>query len=540
MPPIDPLDSPRAVFEGRLVTMNTAFDVLESGRLYLEFGRIAAVLPADAPPPVGFEATAVTRTGGTIYPGLIELHNHLSYNALQMWPLERTFGNRDQWARLPEYRQRVSRPASLLGTTDGLVQAVVRYVEAKCLAAGVTTTQGIALASNNGIRRFYRGVVRNVEQTDDPELPEASTRIADIDARDAASFLERLRNEKTLLLHLSEGVDEIARRHFSALQVDDASWAITRSLGGIHCCGLQDTDYRTFAGHGGTMVWSPFSNLLLYGRTADVARAKQEGVLMALGSDWSPTGSKNLLGELKVAKLASEEAGDVFRSRDLVAMATMNAARLLKWDGVLGSLEAGKRADLVVIDGRQGDPYDHLIAARETTVTLVVINGVARYGSRRLMPAGRSAGETCRVGSSTRVLNLSQDTADPVVGALSLASAVDQLSDALGRLPELSLRTRALGSFGARAAGLAADDRERWVLDLDHEPLDGSTVRLRGPLGMEAADDVVTARAPELPLVPTTLDPLTVMNDTRFPDVVRAQPNLSEHIRRELPRFYGA
>ena len=45
-------------------------------------------------------------------------------------------------------------------------------------------------------------------------------------------------------------------------------------------------------GNGGRMVWSPFSNLLLYGRTADIARAKQEGVLMALGSDWSPTGSK--------------------------------------------------------------------------------------------------------------------------------------------------------------------------------------------------------------------------------------------------------
>ena len=157
------------------------------------------------------------------------------------------FDNRDQWARRAEYRQLVSRPAGLLGTTDGLVQAVVRYVEAKCLAGGVTTTQGIALASNNGIRRFYRGVVRNVEQTDDPELPEASTRIADVDARDAASFLERLQGDRTLLLHLSEGVDAIARKHFAALQIDDAHWAITRQLGGIHCCGLQDDDFGTLA-----------------------------------------------------------------------------------------------------------------------------------------------------------------------------------------------------------------------------------------------------------------------------------------------------
>ena len=58
----------------------------------------------------------------------------------------------------------------------------------------------------------------------------------------------------------------------------------------------------------------------------------------------------------------SETRGSVFRSRDIVAMATINAARLLKWDRALGSLEAGKRADVIVIDGRQGDPYDQLIA----------------------------------------------------------------------------------------------------------------------------------------------------------------------------------
>ena len=124
----------------------------------------------------------MTRTGGTIYPGLIELHNHLSYNALPLWQLTERFEQPGSVGAAAEYRQLVSRPAGLLGTTDGLVQSVVRYVEAKCLVAGVTTTQGIALASNNGIRRFYRGVVRNVEQTDDPDLPEAMTRIADVDA----------------------------------------------------------------------------------------------------------------------------------------------------------------------------------------------------------------------------------------------------------------------------------------------------------------------------------------------------------------------
>src|SRR4029453_8080197 len=150
-------------------------------------------------------------------------------------------------------------------------------------------------------------IVRNVEQTDDPDLPECSTRIADVEARDAGKFLTRLLRGTTILLHLSEGTDERARAHFQALQIGDR-WAITHALGGIHCCGLCDTDYATLAQNGGSMVWSPFSNLLLYGRTADIARARREGVVIALGSDWSPSGSRNLLGELKVARLASDEA----------------------------------------------------------------------------------------------------------------------------------------------------------------------------------------------------------------------------------------
>jgi len=327
--PIDPAN-PRYALEGRVVTMNAAFRVIRRGRIYVDGARIAAVVAVDAPPPAGMEDVTVIRTGGTIFPGLIELHNHLSYNALPMWALTERFENRGVWGGRPDYRQLVSRPAAVLGRTDGLVQSVVRYVEVKCLVSGVTTTQGISLASNAGIRRFYRGVVRNVEQTDEPDLREASTRIADVSAGDATRFLEQLNREGSLLLlHLSEGVDDTARRHFRALQIEADEWAITRTLGGIHCCGLRDDDYATFAAHEGSMVWSPFSNMLLYGRTSDFARARREGVLMALGPDWAPTGSRNLLAELKVARIVSEEAGGIFSDREIVAMATTNAARML-------------------------------------------------------------------------------------------------------------------------------------------------------------------------------------------------------------------
>ena len=117
----------------------------------------------------------------------------------------------------------------VIGRTPHLLPALVRYVECKCLLGGVTTSQGIQLASNAGVRRFYRGFLRNVEQTNEAALPEAATRIDDIEASDAELFLARLQKQSCFLLHLAEGIDDRARIHFLALQLTDERWAITPS-----------------------------------------------------------------------------------------------------------------------------------------------------------------------------------------------------------------------------------------------------------------------------------------------------------------------
>ena len=87
------------------------------------------------------------------------------------------------------YRKLITGPMKVLAHTPAYVPAIVRYVEAKCLVAGTTTSQGIALLSSAGIQHFYRGSVRNVEQTDDAKLPAAATHIADVVAKDRRSFV---------------------------------------------------------------------------------------------------------------------------------------------------------------------------------------------------------------------------------------------------------------------------------------------------------------------------------------------------------------
>ena len=95
---------PQYALEGRVVTMDAAYSVLDTGSVYIDGGKIVAVNPTGTPPPAGYEHVPIIQTGGTIYPGLIELHNHLSYNALQLWQVPQKYGNRSHWAGTPQYQ----------------------------------------------------------------------------------------------------------------------------------------------------------------------------------------------------------------------------------------------------------------------------------------------------------------------------------------------------------------------------------------------------------------------------------------------------
>src|SRR6478735_9873844 len=231
-PVFDPATSAPTALAGRVVTMDAARTVMDDAVLYLRDGSITAVSPAAAPPPPGFESVPVTNVRGTIFPGLIELHNHLPYGVLQLWQVPRLYSNRDQWSSpsTPDYRRLISGPMGVIGRNTEAVPAVVRYVEMRCLLGGTTTSQGVALASNSGIVKHFRGLVRNVESTGDPQLPAAATHIADVDAADAEHFLARISGTQKLILHLSEGIDPAARNHFQALHLPSGQWAITENL----------------------------------------------------------------------------------------------------------------------------------------------------------------------------------------------------------------------------------------------------------------------------------------------------------------------
>jgi imidazolonepropionase-like amidohydrolase len=528
--------SQKLVLHGRVVTMNDAFTVVDHGAVYVDGDAIAAVQAADAPAPAGFEGAKSVDTKGTIYPGLVELHNHLSYNALQLWAVPKKYTNRDEWPKEAQYHQLVTGPMGLLGKSKDqtLLAALVRYVESKCLFGGVTTSQGVALSSDAGIESFYKGVVRNVEEPDDSKFIAAKTHIADVEAKDWKKFKAAISGKNSVILHLSEGKDDKARAHFLALK-NGADWAITDKLVGIHCAALTAEDFGVLAKHGGSMVWSPLSNYLLYGDTADIKAALAAGVKIALGSDWSPSGSKNLLGELKVAKLAAEHAGAKLADRDLVAMATRTPAKLVQWDALVGSVEKGKRADLIVVAGQGGDAYGTLIGAHEKDLELVLIDGVARYGAPALMTALGASPASVSVAGQKRGVVYHDKTATPTIDALSLDEATQALTEFLGGLPEPKLpgAAHAHAAPKEKAQHLAIEETDPSKSQRPLLPHDGK------PTGWSPAEAAAaSAKAAGGALVPLKLDGLT-SDDADFQRTLKAEKNLPPWLSAGLAKLLG-
>jgi 5-methylthioadenosine/S-adenosylhomocysteine deaminase len=375
------------VVTGHLVTFDDARPEIADGAVYVDTdGLIVAVADASDPPPPGFSGSVNrVETGAVVYPGLIDLHNHIAYNCLPLWIApgrSAPWTARDQWPKDPDYLPAISLPVNALCQANG--KAVLKYVETKAVVGGVTAIQG---SSKMG-RPFEGWMVRNIEYETfgtgrvgvrqavfalQGEKEYARTR-ADLEAGEA------------FILHVAEGTDPALVAEYDVLDVERI---LAPRFVGIHCTALGDPQYSGWVPHGGSIVWSPFSNFWLYGATTDVRAARARGMRICLGADWSPSGSKSLLGELKVADLVNRSRLDgLFSDLDLCRMATCNPADALGWDDRLGRLRAGLRADLLVVAAREDDVYRNLVTSIEADVQLVTINGYPMYGGSSLMAAG--------------------------------------------------------------------------------------------------------------------------------------------------------
>jgi hypothetical protein len=198
-----------------------------------------------------------------------------------------------------------------------------------------------------------------------------------------------MENGSGFIYHCAEGQKESrVRGDYTNLQRADG---LLPTFIGIHCCALDAGDWLQWSEpNAGGVVWSPLSNLVLYRDTTLIDDARSRGVQVCVGSDWGPSGTRNLLGEMKVARLAARHFGYSMTDRDIVQMVTSNPGDLLArcWGRPIGQLVRDGFADVTVLRGHgPGDPWRQILAATELHVELVVVAGVPRYGDGDLMLA---------------------------------------------------------------------------------------------------------------------------------------------------------
>src|SRR4029453_2057149 len=120
-------------------------------------------------------------------------------------------------------------------------------------------------------------------------------------------------------------------------------------------------------------------NLWLYGSTTDIAAARRQKVSICLGSDWGPSGTKNIQGEIKVAKIVGKKLGLGLTDRELVAMITSNPGDALArcWNKQIGRLTKDGFADVTILRAQGTKPvWTQIVESTEADIILVVVGGV--------------------------------------------------------------------------------------------------------------------------------------------------------------------
>jgi 5-methylthioadenosine/S-adenosylhomocysteine deaminase len=318
-------------------------------------------------------------TAGIILPGLIDLHGHPNWNIFAAWEPPRHFTNRYAWRDSDEYRAVVGGPIGeiTLDWHDSL-RLLARYGEVRALVGGTTAIQG----DNSGsYTRFREPLVRHVAHGPFGVFNAASLvdplKWENKSARDEIRAGIESHSITAFYAHVAEGIDDDSRDELRRL-ADEC--LLTSATVLIHGTALEDRDFARVREVGAKLVWSPQSNLRLYGTTTRAAAARKLGIPLGLGADWLPTGSVGLLAEMKVARRILSNQGAPIDARDLVAMVTVRAAEIADLADNLGRIAEGRPADVLVLERHHDDPYESVCRAGRTSVELVVIDGRLVYG----------------------------------------------------------------------------------------------------------------------------------------------------------------
>ena len=407
------------VTNGIVMTMDPKGSIIDNGAVAVKGDVIAAVGPAAALAATDARET-IDAAGGIIMPGLVNTHTHAAMTLfrgladdlpLMTWLNEHIFPAE---ATLDGDKVHAG---TLLGCAEMILSGTTCFcdmylyeadVARAAKQAGLRAVVGEVLydfpSPNYGpIEKGFAYTRRLIDTwRDDPLItiavePHSPYLCAPALLTEAADVARRHR--LPLVIHLSETqheVDEIRAKygktpvqHLAALDI------LGDNLLACHCVVLDETDMDLLQQRGVNVSHNPESNMKLAAGVSPVADLVRRGICTGLGTDGcSSNNNLDLFAEMDMAaKLhkASRLDPTVMDAASVLRMATIDGARALGLDGVTGSIEVGKQADIIVVDTRKPHltpmyhPASHLVyAVGGSDVAATVVAGRVLMKDRRL------------------------------------------------------------------------------------------------------------------------------------------------------------
>ena len=313
-------------------------------------------------------ATVITCPNSVITPGIINAHDHITYSnqAPDSWGAER-FDHRHDWRK--NQHGHTNHNAKTSPNNES--------AEMRQLMAGVTSVFGSGILD---------GLIRNVdkEKIHDHSYPSYQTfPLGDgsgITAESGCSAYKYNTGNPSYNFgpHIGEGINAAALNELRCLSGEGsgAKDIFNNKLAIIHGVAATPAIIQKMANAGSSLIWSPRSNISLYGDTANVVTYDNMGVNIALGTDWTPSGSANMLREYAcVDFLNTTYYGGHFSDYEIWKMGTINAAKALGLDPVIGALASGKVADIAMYAKSGRKAHRAVISAENKDLLLAMIDG---------------------------------------------------------------------------------------------------------------------------------------------------------------------
>jgi 5-methylthioadenosine/S-adenosylhomocysteine deaminase len=354
--------------------------VLENHAVVVDRGRVVAVLPGDVAAD-RYRAREVMRLAThAVTPGFVNAHTHAAMTLLRgvgddlplmrwlterIWPLEKALVS-------PEFVHDGGRLAALEMLRSGTTCAsdMYFYPEAAIRAfralgmrfvAGIIAIEFPTAYAADAEDYLRKGLAVRDACRDDPLVsftlaPHAPYTVSDTTLQRIAMLAEEL--DLPIHTHVHETEDEIRQsveRHgCRPLARLDRLGLVSERLIAVHAVHLDPAEIALLAERGASIAHCPASNLKLGSGIAQFARAAAAGVNLAIGTDGAASNNRvDMLSELRLAALLAKGAvGDASVVAAPVALeaATLGGARALGLHDRIGSIEAGKAADLVAFD----------------------------------------------------------------------------------------------------------------------------------------------------------------------------------------------